>query len=66
MIYKLENGYRVRATAVDGDGIEFETANAQRETISTVRQYGARAAETLIALRVADGLRFGKEYGRKA
>jgi hypothetical protein len=34
MIYKLENGYRVRATAVDGDGIEFETANAQRETIS--------------------------------
>jgi hypothetical protein len=62
MIYKLENGYRVRTTRVDS-GVEFETRNAKGDTISTVVHPHAEAVPLIDRLRIADGIRFCRVYG---
>jgi hypothetical protein len=62
MIFKLENGYRVRTTRVDS-GVEFETRNANGNTISTVVHPHAEAVPLIARLRIADGIRFCRVYG---
>ncbi|MEU5149758.1 hypothetical protein AB0G42_21575 [Streptomyces yangpuensis] len=64
MIFKLSNGYRVRTTTL-ANGTEFVTKNAAGEIISSVVKYGAEAEGTLHNLRVADGIRFARQYGRR-
>ncbi|MGW3674659.1 hypothetical protein [Streptomyces sp. NPDC005166] len=62
MVYRLNNGYRVRTTRVDS-GIEFETRNAKGDTISTVVHPHAEAVPLIAHLRIADGMRFCQVYG---
>ncbi|MFF7408677.1 hypothetical protein [Streptomyces lydicus] len=63
MIYKLRNGYRVRAVRLASGATEFETKNQERETISTVVLEGSEADGLRNALFVEDAIRFGEVFG---
>lgn len=53
--YKLRNGHSVATRIVDDERTEFETRNAQGETISTVTLGRESAREVFIGLRAAAG-----------
>ncbi|MEV8015666.1 hypothetical protein AB0O76_04760 [Streptomyces sp. NPDC086554] len=62
MVYRLENGFRIRTARV-GNAVEFETKNANGETISTVHRTHAEAVPLLKRLALSDSLRFMRQYG---
>jgi hypothetical protein len=64
MLFKLENGYRVRTTRVD-NGVEFETRNGNGDTISSVRHTHAEAVPLIQRLSVLDSCRFVRQFGGK-
>ncbi|MEU8792191.1 hypothetical protein [Streptomyces sp. NPDC048643] len=62
MLFKLENGYRVRTTRMT-DGVEFETRNRKGETISSVLHSHAEAVPLIKRLTVLDACRFVRVFG---
>ena len=57
MLYKLEDGTRIRTFRASGE-VEFVTENSAREVISTVRLGEVDAAPLVRRLTALDGLRF--------
>lgn len=66
MIYKLEDGTRVRVIR-DGDDIEYEVYRftTEKETVRRGRLTGDAARDYTNALTVADALRFARQYGAR-
>jgi hypothetical protein len=64
VIYKPGDGTRVRVTS-EGDALRFETYRYTplKETLSVEVLSGEEAKDRLAVLKVADGIRFAREYG---
>lgn len=64
MIYKLEDGTRVRLTNT-ADGVDYEVYHFEPEKVvtETGRMTGEQASTYRSALVLADALRFARQYG---
>jgi hypothetical protein len=67
MVYKLEDGTRVRVVQ-DGDDVTYEVYRfiSEKETVRQGRLTGDEARAYVSALTVADALRFARQYGTRA